>query len=66
MLGNAGPATSHSVVSARSRHAEGPWEFSPYNRVLHTQSRDDRWLSVGHGRLVDTPDGKWHMTVHPN
>jgi beta-xylosidase len=62
--GTAGPSTSHSVVSARSRHAEGPWEFSPYNPVVHTRSRDDRWLSVGHGRLVDTPDGKWYMTVH--
>lgn len=62
--GTAGPATSHAVVSARSRHAEGPWEFSPYNPVVHTGSRDDRWLSLGHGRLVDTPDGKWYMTVH--
>ncbi|MBB5319426.1 family 43 glycosylhydrolase [Tunturibacter empetritectus] len=62
--GTGGPATSHSVISARSRHAEGPWEFSPYNPIIHTQSRDDRWLSLGHGRLVDTPDGKWYMTVH--
>jgi beta-xylosidase len=62
--GTAGPATSHSVVSARSRHAEGPWEFSPYNPIVHTASRDDRWLSLGHGRLVDTPQGKWFMTVH--
>jgi xylan 1,4-beta-xylosidase len=62
--GTAGPATSHSVVSARSRHAEGPWEFSPYNPVVRTASRDDRWMSVGHGRLVDTPGGKWYMTVH--
>jgi xylan 1,4-beta-xylosidase len=62
--GTAGPGTSHSVISARSRHADGPWEFSPYNPVLHTESRDDRWLSAGHGRLVDTPDGKWYMTVH--
>ena len=62
--GTAGPATSHSVVGARSRHADGPWEFSPYNPVVHTGSRDDRWLSLGHGRLVDTPDGKWYMTVH--
>jgi xylan 1,4-beta-xylosidase len=62
--GTGGPATSHMVVSARSRHAEGPWEFSPYNPIAHTRSRDDRWLSVGHGRLVDTPDGKWFMTVH--
>jgi len=62
--GTAGPATSHSVVSARSRHADGPWEYSPYNPIVHTRSRDDRWLSLGHGRLVDTPDGKWYMTVH--
>ena len=62
--GTAGPATSHAVVSARSRHADGPWEFSPYNPVVHTASRDDRWHSLGHGRLVDTPDGKWYITVH--
>jgi beta-xylosidase len=62
--GTAGPATSHAVVSARSRHADGPWELSPYNPVVHTPSRSDRWLSLGHGRLVDTPDGKWYMTVH--
>jgi len=62
--GTAGPATSHAVISARSRHAIGPWEFSPYNPVVHTASRDDRWLSEGHGRLVDTPDGRWYITVH--
>lgn len=62
--GTGGPATSHSVISARSHHAEGPWEFSPYNPIVHTGSRTDRWQSVGHGRLVDTPDGKWYMTVH--
>ncbi|MGO9338647.1 MAG: family 43 glycosylhydrolase [Terracidiphilus sp.] len=62
--GTAGPSTSHSVISARSRHADGPWEFSPYNPVVHTRSRDDRWLSLGHGRLVDTTQGKWFITVH--
>jgi xylan 1,4-beta-xylosidase len=62
--GTAGPATSHSVISARSRHADGPWEFSPYNPIVHTRSRNDRWLSLGHGRLVDTPQGNWHITVH--
>jgi xylan 1,4-beta-xylosidase len=62
--GTAGPATSHAVVSARSRHADGPWELSPYNPIVRTRSRDDRWMSVGHGRLIDTPDGKWYMTVH--
>ena len=62
--GTGGPATSHSVISARSRHADGPWEYSPYNPIVHTRSRDDRWLSLGHGRLVDTPEGRWYITVH--
>jgi xylan 1,4-beta-xylosidase len=62
--GTAGPSTSHSVVSARSRHADGPFELSPYNPIVHTANRDAHWLSVGHGRLVDTADGKWYMTVH--
>lgn len=62
--GTAGPATGHAVVSARSRHAEGPWEWSPYNPIVRTKSREARWMSVGHGRLVDTPDGRWYMTVH--
>jgi xylan 1,4-beta-xylosidase len=62
--GTGGPATSHAVVSARSRHANGPWEYSPYNPIVRTGSRDDRWLSLGHGRLVDTPEGHWYMTVH--
>jgi len=62
--GTGGPGTSHGVISARSRHADGPWEYSPYNPVVHTPSRDDRWLSLGHGRLADTPDGKWYITVH--
>jgi beta-xylosidase len=62
--GTAGPATSHAVVSARSRHVDGPWEYSPYNPIVHTGSRDERWISAGHGRLVDTPDGRWYMTVH--
>ena len=62
--GTAGPGTSHAVVSARSRHADGPWEFSPFNPIVRTGSRDDHWLSIGHGRLVDTPGGKWYMTIH--
>lgn len=62
--GTAGPATSHSVVAARSKHAEGPWEWAPNNPIERTMSRNDKWMSVGHGRLVDTPDGRWYMTVH--
>lgn len=62
--GTSGPTTSHAVISARSSNATGPWEFSPFNPIVRTMSRDDHWWSLGHGRLVDTADGKWHLTVH--
>ena len=62
--GTAGPPTSHMVVSARSKSPGGPWEYSPYNPVVHTGSRDERWMSMGHGRLVEAADGGWWMTLH--
>lgn len=62
--GTAGPATSHMVVSARSKTPLGPWENSPYNPVIHTWSREERWLCKGHGTLVDTPEGDWYMMYH--
>ncbi len=62
--GTAGPPTSHMVVSARSKRPEGPGESSPFNPVVHTRSRDERWMSLGHGRLVEAADGSWWMTLH--
>lgn len=62
--GTGGPPTSHMVVSARSRNPDGPWEYSPYNPIAHTTSRAEKWMSVGHGRLVEAADGSWWMTAH--
>lgn len=62
--GTAGPATSHMVVSARSRSPFGPWENSPYNPVIHTESRNELWWSQGHGTLVDDVNGNWWMMYH--
>jgi xylan 1,4-beta-xylosidase len=62
--GTAGPATSHMVASSRSTTPWGPWEHSPFNPIIHTESRDERWWSQGHGSLVDTPDGSWWMVYH--
>ncbi|MDQ6417936.1 family 43 glycosylhydrolase [Paenibacillus sp. LHD-117] len=62
--GSSGPATSHMVASARSKHPLGPYEDSPYNPIVRTQSRSERWLSKGHGSIVDTPDGDWWMVYH--
>lgn len=62
--GTAGPATSHMAVVARSRNPLGPWENSPYNPLVHTWSKEDRWWSKGHGTLVDTPEGEWYFVYH--
>lgn len=62
--GTAGPATSHMVVSARSRSPFGPWENSPYNPIIHTESRNELWWSQGHGTLVDDMNGNWWMMYH--
>ena len=62
--GTAGPPTGHMVVAARSKTIEGPWENSPYNPIVRTQSRDERWWSKGHGTLVEDAAGKWWMVYH--
>ncbi|PZX10344.1 beta-xylosidase [Breznakibacter xylanolyticus] len=62
--GTAGPATSHMVVSARSKSVKGPWENSPYNPIVHTYSADENWWSKGHGTLVDDPNGNWWIVYH--
>lgn len=62
--GTAGPATSHMVVSARSRNITGPWENSPYNPVVHTYSGNDNWWSKGHGTLIDDVNGNWWIVYH--
>jgi len=62
--GTAGPATSHMVISARSKTPWGPWEYSPYNPVIHTKSREEIWWSTGHGSLIDTPERELWMVLH--
>ena len=63
--GTAGPATSHMVIMARSKSIEGPWENSPYNPVVRTQTSAEKWWSKGHATLVEGPDGKqWYLVYH--
>ena len=62
--GTSGPPTGHMVVAARSKTIEGPWENSPNNPILRTQSRDERWWSKGHGTLVEDRAGQWWMVYH--
>jgi xylan 1,4-beta-xylosidase len=62
--GTAGPPTGHGMAVFRSRTALGPWEASPYNPLLHTFSKTEKWWSKGRGRFIDTPDGEWYVIYH--
>jgi len=62
--GTAGPATSHMVISARSKSPFGPWENSPYDPIVRTRDHSERWWSKGHGTLFEGPSGKWWMIFH--
>ncbi len=62
--GTAGPSTAHMVVSARALSPYGPFENSPYNPIVHTQNRDERWWNQGHGTLVDDINGQWWIMYH--
>ena len=62
--GTAGPATGHMVVSARSKSPLGPWENSPYNPIVRTESNSEKWWSKGHGTLFDDVKGNWWLIFH--
>lgn len=62
--GTAGPATGHMVISARSKSPLGPWENSPHNPIIRTESHSEQWCSVGHGTVFDDGAGDWWMVLH--
>lgn len=62
--GTAGPPTGHMVISARSKSPFGPWENSPYNPILRTEDRSERWWSVGHGTVFQDTRNNWQMIFH--
>jgi xylan 1,4-beta-xylosidase len=63
--GTAGPPTGHMVISARSKSIHGPWENSPHNPIIRTQSPSEKWWSKGHATLVEGPtENDWYMVYH--
>jgi beta-xylosidase len=62
--GTAGPATSHMIISARSKTPFGPWENSPYNPIIRTIENSEKWWSKGHGTLFEDAKGNWWIVFH--
>lgn len=63
--GTAGPPTGHMVIAARAKSVHGPWENSPNNPIIRTESAAEKWWSRGHATLVEGPTpGDWYMMYH--
>ncbi|HKO76504.1 MAG TPA: family 43 glycosylhydrolase [Flavobacterium sp.] len=62
--GTAGPATSHMVISARSKSPFGPWENAPNNPIIRTNDSSEKWWSKGHASIIDDVKGNWWMVFH--
>ena len=62
--GTAGPSTSHMVVSARARAPLGAWKNSPYNPIVRTWGRSEKYWSKGHGTIFNDASGRWFIVYH--
>jgi xylan 1,4-beta-xylosidase len=62
--GTAGPGTSHMVVLARAKTPLGPWENCPFNPIVRTWSKTERYLSKGHGTIFQSGAGEWFIVYH--
>lgn len=61
--GCCGPGSDYEVRIARSKHFEGPYEKYAGNPILNGND-DNGYQSIGHGTIVDTPDGRMFYLCH--
>jgi len=60
MISEGGTSYDHSITVARSDSPWGPFEPNPKNPILTHRNRPDHpFQALGHGDLVQTPDGWW-------
>ena len=60
MISEGGTSYNHSLTIARSDTPWGPFEADPANPILtHRNQPDNPFQALGHGDLIETPDGWW-------
>ncbi len=60
MISEGGTSYDHSLTVARSDSPWGPFEPNPKNPILtHKHLPTEPFQALGHGDLVETPDGWW-------
>ncbi len=60
-LAEGGTGKGHQITAARSRSLKGPYEDCPYNPIMTQRHEAGALQCCGHGKPVDTPDGRWFM-----
>lgn len=60
-MAEGGTGQGHHVNVARSQRLHGPYEPCPYNPILKQTESTALIQRAGHGKVVDTPDGRWFM-----
>lgn len=65
MIAEGGTGPNHSVTIARSEKIDGPYIGFANNPILTHRhlGKDFPVQNVGHGDLVETPDGQWFMVL---
>jgi len=60
MISEGGTSYGHMITIARSDSPWGPFESNPDNPILtHKDQEGHQFRALGHGDLVETPDGWW-------
>ena len=60
-LAEGGTGKGHMITVARSRNLMGPYEDCPYNPIMTQKDEIAPIQCCGHGKPVQTPDGRWFM-----
>lgn len=60
-LAEGGTGRGHRISVARSRNLLGPYESCPYNPIMRQWDETAAIQCCGHGKPVETPDGRWYM-----
>lgn len=60
-LAEGGTGIGHMITCLRSRSLWGPYENCPYNPIMTQRNPAAAIQCCGHGKPVDTPDGRWYM-----
>ena len=60
-LAEGGTGKGHMITVARSRHLMGPYEDCPYNPIMTQRDSIAAIQCCGHGKPVQTQDGRWFM-----